>query len=60
VCDFLRKAGLATGGVLMASTVFGTVPAMEFARVVERDLLDDDRGLAFWRSLVAREIDPDA
>jgi Ferritin-like domain len=26
--DFFRKAGLATGGVLMASTVFGTMPAL--------------------------------
>ena len=26
--DFFRKAGLATGGMLMASTVFGALPAM--------------------------------
>jgi hypothetical protein len=26
--DFFRKAGLATGGLLMATTVFGTLPAM--------------------------------
>lgn len=35
--DFFRKAGLATGGVLMASTVFGAVPAMA-AKVPKGDV----------------------
>ena len=36
--DFFRKAGLATGGALMASTVFGALPALGSARVPKSDV----------------------
>jgi rubrerythrin len=36
--DFFRKAGLAAGGALMASTVFGALPALAAGRVPKSDV----------------------
>src|SRR3954453_23674434 len=36
--DFFRRAGVAAGGALMATTVFGALPSIASARVPKRDV----------------------